>query len=157
MKRATLILLVALGGCGSKSPQEPAAPIDSVQLNAIASSGPTVAEVLAQGNDATPAPAATPVAFEYEGNWATEPALCRRQSWSFSAKTAMTGDASRCAIDAAQAPTDSEVKLTLTCSVAGSAIRTEERWSLVHRDDGSMIVARTAGNSIPRSVTLRRC
>ena len=149
--------MLALGGCGSREPEQPAAPIDSVQLNAIASSGPTVAEVLAQGNDATPAAAAKPAAFEYEGSWATSPALCRGKSWSFSAKTVTVEGETRCAIDDAEPRTDSEVKLSVVCSPANGGIRTEERWSLVRRDDDSMIVARTAGNSIPKSVTLRRC
>ena len=143
------LLFLVLGACGSK-PREPTEPIDSVQLNAIASSGPTIAEVLAKGNDATPA-ATTPVEFDYKGVWATNANLCTRNHWRFTATEAVVGSESRCTIERGEARTPSEVKLTVTCTPPAGGIKTQERWSLVHRNDGGMIVARTAGNRVPVS------
>ena len=148
---------LALAGCGSKAPPEPAAPIDSVQLNAIASSAPTVAETLAEGDDRPIHPAAAPVVFDFAGDWATNPMLCKRNFWHFTAHKVRVGDESQCTIAKAEARTDSEVKLSLSCRPAAGGIETEERWSLVRRENGQMIVARSAGNGVPVSTTLARC
>lgn len=153
---ASVALLLA--GCGQKE-REPRAPIDSEQLNAIASSGPTIAETLAAGNDAVPAKRA-PTGFSYQGTWAQTAASCRRKPWRFGYDAVTIAGESRCTSPRPDARTDSEVKLALSCTALGRHsvhVATREVWSLVKREDGSMIVARTAGNDIPRSTTLKRC
>ena len=145
-------VVLLLTGCGTPAP-EAAGPIDSVQLNAIASSGPTVAETLATGNDALPA-APTPVAFAYDGVWAASAKLCATAAWQFEPSIVKTNDVG-CTVLKEEPRTDNEVKLTLSCGTG--QLRTVELWSLVQRNDGTMIVARSAGNDIPKSMTLRRC
>ena len=152
------VVVLLLAGCGQQE-RAPRAPIDSEQLNAIASSGPTVAETLAAGNDALPAKPA-PTGFSYQGTWAPTAEACRSEPWRFAYDQVTIAGETRCTAPKPDARTDSEVKLGLSCTaLAGKGLHlaTNETWSLVKREDGSMIVARTAGNSIPRSTTLRRC
>ncbi|RYY41279.1 MAG: hypothetical protein EOP59_11640 [Sphingomonadales bacterium] len=147
-----LVLACALAGCGAKPER---ADIDPEQLNAIATAGPTVAEVLARGNDsATATPAIT--GFGHLGRWAASRGQCRAKAWVFAADRVTVPGEEGCRVTKSEVVAERAKKLALACTTRG--LTTIESWSLVQREYGSMTVARTeGGNGIPRSTTLKRC
>ncbi|SFR82566.1 hypothetical protein [Sphingomonas jatrophae] len=152
---AVALLPVAVAACGGGNSPVGNAAVEVGDLDAVATAGPTVAEVLAQGND-TVAPTPRPDTFDHLGRWAVNAAACPTRFWRFTAEGAADDAGTSCRVTEEGPVSATSKKLALRCTDEG--IQTIESWALNLHTDGTMGVSRTeGGNGVPRTVTLRRC
>lgn len=153
MRWTSLLSLALLAGCGGEGAEQRTAvqaTREGASVETLPDRGTQQAVTVDHGAVAVPATAA----FDFTGDWAASPGLCREGRWRFRTDGVETAGETNCTGRPAD-PSTLPIRIDYACTAEGA--RSPERWTLEPLPDGRMRVLRTAGATRIAEVTLQRC